>query len=99
MVPRLKHTEFARILNSLVGRREPFAVATDVRTEGSSLGKPGFKELIAKGGETVYGALGRVCPEYAMYYTAQGSTTTGHARTVNLYLERVARRIRGTCAR
>jgi len=92
----LKHTEFARILNSLVGRREPFAVATVVRTEGSSLGKPGFKVIISKEGETVYGSLGGVCPESAIVNTAQGTMKTGQPKTVKVFLESVEKAVEGT---
>ncbi|HLQ21096.1 MAG TPA: XdhC family protein [Nitrososphaerales archaeon] len=92
----MKHTEFARILNSLVGRREPFAVATVVRTEGSSLGKPGFKLIISKEGETVYGSLGGVCPESAIVSTAQGTMKTGQPKTVRVFLESVEKAVEGT---
>src|SRR5438093_13569063 len=95
-VPRLKHTEFARILNSLVGRSETFAVATVGRTEGSYLGKPGFKVIISKEGETVYGSLGGVCPESAIVSTAQGTMKTGQPKTVRVFLESVEKAVEGT---
>jgi xanthine dehydrogenase accessory factor len=92
----LKHADFARIMNSLVNRREPFAVATVVRTEGSSLGKPGFKVIISKEGETVYGSLGGVCPESAIVRTAQETMKNGQPKTVKVFLESVEKAVEGT---
>ncbi len=92
----MKHTEFARIVSSLVNRREPFAVATVVRTEGSSLGKPGFKVIISKDGEALYGSLGGVCPESAIVNTAQSTMKTGQPRTVKVFLESVEKAVEGT---
>ena len=42
----MKQKEFAEVIESLTSTGEPFAVATVVKTEGSSLGKPGFKAII-----------------------------------------------------
>jgi len=92
----MKHADFARIMGSLVKRREPFAVATVVRTEGSSLGKPGFKVVIGKEGETLYGSLGGVCPESAIVSVAQKTMRTGQARTVKVFLESVEKAVEGT---
>ncbi len=92
----MKHADFARIMNSLVNRREPFAVATVVRTEGSSLGKPGFKVIISKEGETVYGSLGGVCPESAIVRTAQETMKNGQPKTVKVFLESVEKAVEGT---
>ena len=92
----MKHTEFARIVSSLVNRREPFAVATVVKTEGSSLGKPGFKVIISKDGEALYGSLGGVCPESAIVNTAQSTMKTGQPRTVKVFLESVEKAVEGT---
>ena len=91
----LKHTEFARLISSLVGRREPFALATVVKTEGSSLGKPGFKIMVSKEGEVLYGSLGGVCPESALIATAKKTIATGVPRTVKVYLEDVESAVAG----
>lgn len=91
----MKQTEFARIMSNLVNRREPFAVATVVKTEGSSLGKPGFKVIISKDGETVYGSLGGACPESAIVATAKRTIATGQAKTVKVYLESVEKAVEG----
>ncbi len=92
----MKQTEFAKVMGSLVARRELFALATVVRIEGSSLGKPGFKVIISKTGEILYGSLGGVCPESAIVSTAQQTLRTGTPRTVKVYLESVEKAVEGT---
>lgn len=87
--------EFARITNNLIGRREGFAVATVVRIEGSSLGKPGFKEVISKDGRIVYGSLGGVCPDSAIVEVAKKAMATGLPRMVKVYLESVEDAVEG----
>jgi xanthine dehydrogenase accessory factor len=91
----LKQFEFARVIADLVDRGEAFAVATVVRTEGSSLGRPGFKTVISKGGEVLYGSLGGVCPESAIVATAKQTLATGQSKTVKVYLEDVERAVEG----
>jgi xanthine dehydrogenase accessory factor len=91
----MKPMEFARITDDLLNRREPFAIATVVKTEGSSLGKPGFKEIISKDGEVVYGSLGGVCPDSAIAETAKKTMTTGVPRTVKVFLESVDKAVAG----
>ncbi|MDV3277087.1 MAG: XdhC family protein [Nitrososphaerales archaeon] len=91
----MKQAEFARIMGTLVNRREPFAVATVVKTEGSSLGRPGFKVMISRDGEVLYGSLGGVCPESAIVATAKQTMLTGQARTVKVFLEDVEKAVEG----
>ncbi|WP_075057282.1 XdhC family protein [Thermogymnomonas acidicola] len=57
--------EFAGILSDMVKRGgDRFVVATVVATSGSSIAKPGFKEIISESGEIVWGGtLGGACPE------------------------------------
>ncbi|MDT7887068.1 MAG: XdhC family protein, partial [Thermoproteota archaeon] len=62
----MKNSEFVNYLNELIKERKPFAVATVVKIEGSSLGKPGFKSIIDSEGRIIYGTLGGVCPESAV---------------------------------
>ncbi len=92
----MKQTEFARVMGSLVERREAFAMATVVRIEGSSLGKPGFKVIISRTGEILYGSLGGVCPESAIVNTSQQTLRTGTPKTVKVYLESVEKAVEGT---
>ena len=85
----MKPTEFTRLTDELAARGEPFAVATVVKTEGSSLGKPGFKVVISGNGQVLYGTLGGACPESAIVHTAKKVLSTGTPRIVKVYLESV----------
>ena len=76
-------------MDSLATRGVPFAVATVVKTEGSSLGKPGFKVIISASGEVVYGSLGGVCPESAIAAVAKKTLRTGTPKMVKVFLESV----------
>ena len=85
----MKQAEFAKMFDSLASRGAPFAVATVVSTEGSSLGKPGFKVIITAAGEVVYGTLGGVCPESAIVSAAKMTMRTGSPKMVKVFLEGV----------
>ena len=87
--------EFAKILDGLVLRRESFAVATVVRVEGASLGKPGFKEIISREGEVVYGSLGGVCPDSAIVEIAKKAMDVAQPKVVTVYLESVDKAVEG----
>ena len=85
----MKQAEFAKMMDSLASRGVPFAVATVVRTEGSSLGKPGFKVIISAEGEVLSGTLGGVCPESAITAAARMTMRTGNPKMIKVYLEGV----------
>ena len=85
----MKQADFAKAMGALVGRGEPFAVATVVKTEGASIGKPGFKLIISSAGEVLYGTLGGACPESAVVPYAKRTIRTGVPKTVKVYLESV----------
>lgn len=85
----MKQAEFTKMLHSLTTKGAPFAVATVVKTEGSSLGKAGFKVIISGAGEVLYGTLGGVCPESAMVSVAKNTMATGTPRLVKVFLESV----------
>jgi xanthine dehydrogenase accessory factor len=85
----MKQAEFAKMMDTLASRGTPFAVATVVKTEGSSLGKPGFKVIISGAGEVVYGSLGGVCPESAIASAAKITMRTGSPKMVKVFLEDV----------
>jgi xanthine dehydrogenase accessory factor len=91
----MKNTEFAKLMDSLTSRREPFALATVVNTEGSTIGKPGFKVMISKDGGILYGSLGGVCPESALVATAKKTLASGQPKKVKVYLEDVASAVEG----
>jgi len=77
------------MMDTLASRGAPFAVATVVKTEGSSLGKPGFKVIVSGAGEVVYGSLGGVCPESAIASAAKYTMRTGSPKVVKVFLESV----------
>jgi xanthine dehydrogenase accessory factor len=85
----MKQAEFAKMIDSLASRGSPFAVATVVSTEGSSLGKPGFKVIISAAGEVLYGTLGGVCPESAIVSAAKMTMRTGSPKMIKVFLEGV----------
>jgi xanthine dehydrogenase accessory factor len=85
----MKQIELAKVMDSLINRGVPFAVATVVKTEGSSLGKPGFKVIISGAGEVLYGTLGGVCPESAIVSAAKTTMRTGAPKMVKVFLEGV----------
>ncbi len=83
----MKQKEFAEVIESLTSTGEPFAVATVVKTEGSSLGKPGFKAVVSGAGEILYGTLGGVCPESAIVAAAKMTMRTRTPKMVKVFLE------------
>ena len=85
----MKQKEFTEVIASLTAKGEPFAVATVVRTEGSSIGKPGFKVVVSGAGEVLCGTLGGECPESAIVAAARMTMRTRNPRTIKLYLEGV----------
>jgi len=92
----LKQREFTSFVDRLAQKREPFVVATVVRTHGSSLGKPGFKAVISREGRIVFGTIGGVCPESAVATMAQDALRTGRARIVKVHLEDARSALDGT---
>ena len=91
----MKQFEFARVVADLVEKGQPFAVATVVKTVGSSLGKPGFKTVISKDGDVLYGSLGGVCPESALAATAKQTLASGQPKTVTVFLEDTEKSVGG----
>jgi xanthine dehydrogenase accessory factor len=77
---------FSQKLSELAGRGEPFAVATVIRTEGSTLAKTGFKILIAHDGTIAGGTFGGGCPEGPIVAVAQETMQTGEPRVIRVHL-------------
>ena len=90
----MKNLDFIKKLHELTDQGVPFAVATVVRIEGSSLGKPGFKAIVT-GEAVLFGSLGGVCPESAIVSTAEKVIESGRPRTVKIFLEEAGRAIAG----
>ena len=89
---------FVRTISDLATQREPFAVAAVVRTEGSTLGKPGFKVVISKDGEIVHGTLGGGCPDGPIVQVGLQTMETGTPRVVRVHLVDVTKAVEGTVA-
>jgi xanthine dehydrogenase accessory factor len=91
-----KQRDFVRFVDQLTERREPFVVATVVRIQGSSLGKPGFKAVVSREGTIIFGTIGGVCPESAIATMAMEALRTGQAKVVNVRLEDARSALDGT---
>lgn len=89
---------FVRTISDLASRREPFAVASVVRTEGSTLGKPGFKVVISKDGTIVHGTLGGGCPDGPIVEVGRQTMETGTPRVVRVHLVDMTQAVHGTVA-
>jgi len=92
----LKQHDFTRFIDDLAEKGEPFVVATVVRIQGSSLGKPGFKAVLSRDGRIVFGTIGGVCPESAVASMAQEALRTGKAKIVTVHLEDARAAVDGT---
>ena len=87
--------EYAERLSALAAKREPFAVATVTKTEGSTLAKVGFKIVISKDGEVVGGTLGGGCPEGPIVEVAHRAMLNDIPRLVRVHLVDAAGAIEG----
>ncbi len=85
----MKQAEFTKMVNVLTSQGTPFAVATVIKTEGSSLAKPGFKVTISGAGKVLIGSLGGACPESAISDAAKTTIRTGTPKIVKVFLENV----------
>ncbi len=92
----MKQREFTRFVDRLAEEGEPFVVATVVRVNGSSLGKPGFKAVVSREGRVIFGTIGGVCPESAVATMAQDALRTGQAKVVKVHLEDARSALEGT---
>ena len=92
----MEPADFVRTISDLASRREPFAVASVVRTEGSTLGKPGFKVVISQEGEVVQGTLGGGCPDGPIVQVGLQTLQTGTPRVVRVHLVDVTKAVGGT---
>lgn len=92
----LRASEFANQISELASRREPFAVATVTKTQGSTLAKVGFKILISPACEVVAGTLGGGCPEGPIVEVARAAMRDGVAQVVRVHLVDTERAVAGT---
>lgn len=82
----MRSHEFSERVHELAARRRPFAMATVVRTEGSTLARRGFKLLIAHDGTIAGGTFGGGCPEGPIVAVAEEAMRTGESRLVRVHL-------------
>ncbi len=87
---------FVRTISHLAEKREPFAVASVVATEGSTLGKPGFKVVISQDGQIVHGTLGGGCPDGPIVEVAKQTMATGVPRVIRVHLVDATKSVQGT---
>ncbi|MGA9839525.1 MAG: XdhC family protein [Thermoplasmata archaeon] len=92
----MQTSHYSKHLAVLVARREPFAIATVTRTEGSTLAKPGFKILITPPGEIAAGTLGGGCPEGPIVEAALETLRTGSPRVLRIHLVDTEEAVSGT---
>lgn len=91
----MNNWEFPQVISDLVKKEEPFVVATVVRVSGSSIGKPGFKEVISGAGDVIYGTLGGACPDSAIVDKAKEVLRSGSPRTIKVFLEDAKASLKG----
>ncbi len=89
---------YTTALTDLANRREPFAVATVVRTQGSSLAKPGFKIVVDVEGKVRAGTLGGACPEGPIIQIALDTMAKSQPRMIRVHLEDVEAAVSRTIA-
>lgn len=77
---------YAEEMHRLISHNVTFVTATVVKTEGSSLAKPGFK-VIVQNGDIIYGTLGGACPDSVILDAAEQVLSTGIPRTIRIHLE------------
>jgi len=82
----VRSAEFSEKVRDLATRGEPFAMATVIRTEGSTLAKRGFKLLISHDGRVVGGTFGGGCPEGPVVELALAAMRDGEGRVVRIHL-------------
>ncbi len=77
---------FGEVIRSLESQRKPYAIATIIRVEGSSIAKPGFKLVVDRDGEVLYGTLGGVCPEGPVISVARQAIRDERPRVLTVHL-------------
>jgi xanthine dehydrogenase accessory factor len=81
-----ERTDLLDLMTTLRARREPYALATVVETEGSASARPGAKALIGRDGTLLAGWVGGGCAESAVRETALDCLRSGEPRVIGLDL-------------
>lgn len=84
-------------VSELVSRGKQFALATVVRTEGSTLAKPGFKIIVDEDGNVVSGTLGGGCPEGPIVEVALQAIREKRPRLVRVHLVDAGKSLSEAC--
>lgn len=82
----MENYDFASKIHEMSTSGQSFVVATVVRTEGSSLAKPGFKVVVFDN-KVIYGTLGGACPESVIFEEAEKVLKSGLPKTIKIHLE------------
>lgn len=77
---------FGEVVHSLESQRKPYAIATIVKVEGSSIAKPGFKIVVDQEGNVLYGTLGGACPEGPVTSAAKQTIRDERPRLLTVHL-------------
>lgn len=78
------HPELSHVARELRDRDEPFAIATIVRTSGSTAAKPGAKALLASDGTILGGWLGGGCARGAVKRATLKALETGAPQLISV---------------
>ncbi len=82
-----ERTDLLDLMTALRARREPYALATVVETQGSTSARPGAKALIARDGTLLTGWVGGGCAESAVRETALDCLRSGEPKVIDLDLD------------
>lgn len=82
----MENYDFAGKIHEMSSKGQSFVVATVVKTEGSSLAKPGFK-VVVYDDSIIYGTLGGACPEGVIIDEARKVLDSGTPKSIKIHLE------------
>ncbi len=94
----MENYDFASKIHEMSTKGESFVVATVVKTEGSSLAKPGFK-VVVYDDSIIYGTLGGACPESVILDEARKVLDSGVPKSVKIHLEDAGKGIEAMISR
>lgn len=96
--PGMNDLEFLTAVAELASKGKQFALATVVKTEGSTLAKPGFKIIVDEEGNVVAGTLGGGCPEGPIVEVALQAIRQKAPRLVRVHLVDAGKSLLEACA-
>ncbi len=94
----MENYDFASKIHEMSTKGESFVVATVVKTEGSSLAKPGFKVVVFDD-KIIYGTLGGACPESVILDEARKVLDSGTPKNIRIHLEDAGKGIEAMISR